>query len=134
MKTNDANRKYLSTKPISPRERLIFALDVASADDARAMVEKLGDSVLFYKIGLQLFMAGGYFELLEWLLPRFPDVTFHWIIGSDILADLPELTRGTHAGRASPTDITLFKSVGHALEDLAAAQLVMAPEPGMIRA
>lgn len=53
---------------------------------------------------------------------------------SDILADLPELTRGTHAGRRSPQDITVFKSVGHALEDLAAAQLVMASEPGMIRA
>ncbi len=53
---------------------------------------------------------------------------------SDILADLPELTRGTHAGRSSTLDITLFKSVGHALEDLAAAQLVMASEPGMIRA
>lgn len=53
---------------------------------------------------------------------------------ADILGDLPELTRGTHAGRSSPHDITLFKSVGHALEDLAAAQLVMASEPGMIRA
>lgn len=52
----------------------------------------------------------------------------------DILADLPELTRGMHAGRSSPHDITLFKSVGHALEDLAAAQLVMASEAGMIRA
>jgi len=44
------------------------------------MVEKLGDSVLFYKIGLQLFMAGGYFELLEWLRARkkkvFADLKF----------------------------------------------------------
>jgi ornithine cyclodeaminase len=53
---------------------------------------------------------------------------------ADILADLPDLTRGTHGGRSSHHDITLFKSVGHALEDLAAAQLVMAQEPGMIRA
>ena len=44
---------------------------------------------------------------------------------ADILADLPDLTRGTHAGRRSPEDITLFKSVGHALEDLAAAQRVL---------
>lgn len=29
-------------------------------------------------------------ELLEWLLPRHPGVKFGWIIGSDILADLPK--------------------------------------------
>ncbi|MGI6854921.1 ornithine cyclodeaminase family protein [Mesorhizobium sp. 1B3] len=37
-----------------------------------------------------------------------------------ILADLFELTRGEKPGRQSPNDITLFKSVGAALEDLAA--------------
>lgn len=37
-----------------------------------------------------------------------------------ILADLFELTRGEKLGRQSPEDITLFKSVGAALEDLAA--------------
>lgn len=37
-----------------------------------------------------------------------------------ILADLFELTRGQKPGRQSPDDITLFKSVGAALEDLAA--------------
>ncbi len=59
--------KTISGKDIDPRERLIFALDVPSAEDAKERVQKLGDSVMFYKIGLQLFMAGGYFELLEWL-------------------------------------------------------------------
>jgi orotidine-5'-phosphate decarboxylase len=63
-------KRFLSTKPIPPRERLIFALDVAGADAARELVEKLGDSVWFYKIGLQLFMAGGYFELIDWLRSR----------------------------------------------------------------
>jgi alanine dehydrogenase len=42
-----------------------------------------------------------------------------------ILADLFELCRGEHPGRESESDITLFKSVGHALEDLAAARLVV---------
>ncbi len=42
-----------------------------------------------------------------------------------IRADLHELARGLHAGRQDPAAITLFKSVGHALEDLAAAQLVV---------
>lgn len=60
----------LSTKPIPVHERLILALDVPNVAEARALVEKLGDSVKFYKLGLQLFMTGGYFELLEWLRTR----------------------------------------------------------------
>jgi ornithine cyclodeaminase len=40
-----------------------------------------------------------------------------------VLGDLFELTRGTADGRQSATEITLFKSVGTALEDLAAAEL-----------
>lgn len=39
----------------------------------------------------------------------------------DIAADLFDLTRGEHAGRCDREQITLFKSVGTALEDLAAA-------------
>src|SRR5215469_10256761 len=57
-------------KTIAARERLIFALDVADAGQARALIERLGDSVVFYKIGLELFMAGGYFELIDWLVER----------------------------------------------------------------
>lgn len=57
----------LSEKDIPAAERLIFALDVADTDTARALVEKLGDTVQFYKIGLEMFMAGGYFEFLDWL-------------------------------------------------------------------
>lgn len=60
----------LSQKPIPPEERLILALDVPSVEDARRMVETLGDAVRFYKLGLELFMAGGYFEFLSWLEDR----------------------------------------------------------------
>lgn len=60
----------LSSNPIPHHERLIFALDVPDADSARRLVAQLGDAVQFYKIGLELFMAGGYFELLEWLLAQ----------------------------------------------------------------
>lgn len=42
---------------------------------------------------------------------------------ADIAGDLFDLARGTCARRESPGDITLFKSVGTALEDLAAAEL-----------
>jgi ornithine cyclodeaminase len=44
------------------------------------------------------------------------------VIGKDaILGDLFDLTRGTVAGRQTPQEITFFKSVGAAIEDLAAA-------------
>jgi len=60
----------MQPKSIPSRERLIFAMDVADAAEARQVVEQLGDSVQFYKIGLELFMAGGYFELLDWMVAR----------------------------------------------------------------
>jgi alanine dehydrogenase len=48
-------------------------------------------------------------------------------IGSTHVAgDLHELTSGKKRGRTSAEDITLFKSVGCALEDLATAQLLIA--------
>jgi orotidine-5'-phosphate decarboxylase len=44
---------------ISPRERLIVALDLPSVEQAEAMVARLGEAVSFYKIGYQLAFAGG---------------------------------------------------------------------------
>ncbi|MDT4330082.1 orotidine-5'-phosphate decarboxylase [Methylomonas sp. MS20] len=58
---------FISQKPIPPRERLIMALDVASIAEAQALVEELGDSVVFYKVGMELFMSGDYFGFIEWL-------------------------------------------------------------------
>ena len=43
----------------SPKDRLIVALDVPTAVDAQEIVYELGDSVAFYKVGLQLFTAEG---------------------------------------------------------------------------
>jgi len=54
-------------KNIPTNERLIAALDVPAAPEARALVLRLGDSVRFYKIGMELLMAPGFFELLDWL-------------------------------------------------------------------
>ena len=45
--------------PLSPRERLIVALDLPSVEAAEKMIERLGDTVVFYKIGYQLGFAGG---------------------------------------------------------------------------
>ena len=54
-------------KSIADRDRLIFAMDVADPDAARRLTDQLGDSVQFYKLGLELFMSGRYFELLDWM-------------------------------------------------------------------
>jgi len=79
---------FLSHKPIVPADRLIVALDLPDAAAAKAFVGQLGDSVNFYKIGLELFMAGGYFDLLEWLVKQnkkvFVDLKFF---------DVPETVR-----------------------------------------
>lgn len=56
-----------SDKPIPSSQRLIMALDVEDNDKARRLVETIGDGVEFYKVGLELCMAGGYFELIRWL-------------------------------------------------------------------
>ena len=60
----------LSRKPIPADERLIFALDVDTSEEAKRLVEQLGENVRFYKLGLQLFMSRGYHELVEWLTQR----------------------------------------------------------------
>jgi orotidine-5'-phosphate decarboxylase len=44
---------------IAPQERLIVALDVDTHVEALQLVSSLGNDVSFYKVGLQLFMAGG---------------------------------------------------------------------------
>jgi len=70
----------MQSKDIDIRDRLIFAMDVADCDQARALVGELGDAVTFYKIGLELMMSGGYFDLMDWLLENdkkvFADLKF----------------------------------------------------------
>ncbi len=55
----------MSSHAIEHRERLIVALDVSSGGQARKLVETLGSSVAFYKVGLELFLSGDAFELLD---------------------------------------------------------------------
>jgi len=81
-------QNFLSTKDIPVEERLIVALDFPSVDNAKRHIETLGDTVHFYKLGLELFMAGDYFELVQWLSERkkkvFVDLKFF---------DVPETVR-----------------------------------------
>ena len=52
---------------IATIDRLIVALDVPTAEQALHLVEQLGETVRIYKIGLELFMSGDGFTLLEQL-------------------------------------------------------------------
>ena len=56
-------------KDIPLDERIIFALDVDSVDLAKAWVQRLESHIRFYKVGLQLFLAG-WFPIIEWIAER----------------------------------------------------------------
>jgi orotidine-5'-phosphate decarboxylase len=54
---------------IEARERLIFALDVPSSDEAKRLLDRVGDAVGFVKIGLELFTAAGP-DIVRWTLAQ----------------------------------------------------------------
>src|SRR2546427_147441 len=54
---------------IERRERLILALDVPSADEAKRLLDRVRDSVAFVKIGLELFTAAGP-DIVRWALAQ----------------------------------------------------------------
>ena len=78
---------------VPARQRLIFALDVSTAIEADAWIERLGDSVAFYKIGMELLSSGDYFRVLEKLADAgkriFVDLKFH-----DVPATVGHAVRG----------------------------------------
>jgi len=83
----------VADKNIAARDRLIFAMDMPDCGQARKLAEELGDSVNFYKLGLELMMTGEYFELMDWMLSRdkkvFADLKFF-----DIPATVGAAVRG----------------------------------------
>ncbi len=83
-------------KNIPARERLIFALDVPDRAQALAWIARLGDTVAFYKIGLELLAGGEYFAVLDELRKRskkiFVDLKLH-----DVPATVAGAVRGLSA-------------------------------------
>lgn len=65
-------------------------MDVPETSQAKALAEELGDAVTFYKLGLELMMAGGYFELIDWLAEN----------GKKVFADLKFFDVPATVGRA----------------------------------
>jgi orotidine-5'-phosphate decarboxylase len=104
---------YLSTKTIPPEERLIFALDVPTVEEARRLVLTLKEAVQFYKVGLELFLAGGAsFELIDWLVGQDKKVFL------DLkLYDIPEtVARAVRALRERPVTFLTVHGDGAILE------------------
>jgi orotidine-5'-phosphate decarboxylase len=103
-------------KDIPHNERLIFAMDVPDCDQARELAEELGDAVIFYKLGLELMMTGGYFELLDWMLARdkkvFADLKFY-----DIPATVGAAVRRLNDRGASFVTVHGDKSIMEAAAD-----------------
>ncbi|MGW8161782.1 MAG: orotidine-5'-phosphate decarboxylase [Desulfobulbales bacterium] len=56
-------------KNIPIKDRIILALDVASQEQAKKLVKETESHIHFYKVGLQLFMAG-WFDIIDWLTAR----------------------------------------------------------------
>jgi len=70
----------ISGKP-TPRERLIVALDTHDVATAERWIEKLGESIQFFKVGMELVYGGGGLGLIERLVKSgkhvFVDLKLH---------------------------------------------------------
>jgi orotidine-5'-phosphate decarboxylase len=108
----------MSTHAAPPaRDRLIFALDVPDRTAAVAWMDRLGDSVSFYKIGLELLSGGDYFDVLDELARRgkkiFADLKFH---------DVPATVAGAVRGLAQrPVTFATVHCDSRAMLEAAAA-------------
>jgi orotidine-5'-phosphate decarboxylase len=82
------------------RDRLIFALDVDSQVEATRWIELLGDSVQFYKVGMELLTSGDYFNVIADLVDRgkkvFVDLKFF-----DVPATVASAVKGLRRHRAT---------------------------------
>ena len=64
--------------PVRADPRLIVPLDVPTLAEARALVEALGETVSFYKVGLELFATGGGMTLAQELKAQGKQVFLDW--------------------------------------------------------
>jgi orotidine-5'-phosphate decarboxylase len=115
------------TGAVSARDRLIVALDLASVTEAQAMVACLGDSVSFYKVGMELAYASGGFDFAEALVKSgkrlFLDLKLHDIptTVTKATAQVARLGASFLTIHAYPQSMTAAKAgvAGHGLKLLA---------------
>lgn len=98
----------------SAQDHLIVALDMPTAEEARRLVSTLGDTVSFYKVGLELLFAGG-LDLARDLRRQ----------GKRVFLDMKLLDIGNTVERAvanaTELDITFLTVHGHDSKTLKAA-------------
>jgi len=83
----------MQPKSIPLNERIIFALDVDSPGKAKELVERLESHIRFYKVGLQLFLAG-WFPVVQWIAGR-----GHRVMLDLKFYDIPQTVNPTSAVR-----------------------------------
>jgi orotidine-5'-phosphate decarboxylase len=77
----------MNRKDIPIKERIIFALDVDSEKKAEEWVDKLGSHINFFKVGLQLFLAG-WFPVIDMITKR-----GHKVMCDLKICDVPETVK-----------------------------------------
>jgi len=104
------------------RDRLIVALDMPTIEEARRLVSTLGETVSFYKVGLELLFAGG-LDLARDLRRQ----------GKHVFLDMKLLDIGNTVERAvanaTELDVTFLTVHGHDLKTLKAAGSGRAKSP-----
>jgi orotidine-5'-phosphate decarboxylase len=124
---------------ISPRERLIVALDVSSSADAQRIVSALGDSVQIYKVGMQLYTAEGP-QLVRDLVASgrdvFLDLKYHDIPNTVAAAVREAATLGAkmltvHAGGGTKMLKGAVEAAGRSTQVLAVTVLTSMNEPDL---
>jgi orotidine-5'-phosphate decarboxylase len=115
---------------MAPKDRIIVALDYSEAASALALVDSLGDSVSFYKVGLQLFTSAGA-EIVRQLKLRkkrvFLDLKFH---------DIPNTVAGavSSVSKLGVDLLTIHASGGTAMMEAAVKATRDAEHPATVLA
>ena len=98
----------MTTRHIPLDERIIFALDFESPDMAKAWVERLEGRIRFFKVGLQLFLAG-HFGVIDWIVGR-----GHKVMLDLKFFDVPETVKlAVRQGRDRRTLVRVEVSLTH---------------------
>jgi len=96
----------MNHKDIPLKDRIIFALDVDSLEEAEKWVDKLGSHINFFKVGLQLFIAG-WFPVIKMITRR-----GHNVMCDLKICDVPETVK-LALRQLRDNDITFATVIGN---------------------